>query len=914
MNAPPVAVSAARGPGLADTLGATRFAAPRFPMGLVPRTALVDRLMAARRSRCIVVQGPPGSGKTSTLLAFRRALLTHGFEVAWLSLAPEDNELAAFLQALSSSIAEVDAVSARNASLLASSGQRDSQAMEHFAIALAQDLSRRTGDLVLVIDDLHLLTHPGVLQVLQWLLEYSPPSFHLVFASREAPNHPLGTAIARWRQRQSAAEFSLADLRFSPDESEQFLRERVGSISHEEAMLLHARTDGWVAGLQLLSLGYQPRAVAVPEVPLNDAGGFARYFELHVLAHLPPELIRLLTQASACQSFCGELCAAMMGGGDSVARIEQQLFELDRKGLFITQEDNKAPQVWWRLHPLLREVLNARMVSMSEDSRRELHRRAWRWFAARGSVGEAVRHAVLAGEDDAAAQTVEAGARDLLARGEFAQMSAVLGRLPEGLVERRAALRFARAHVRLNSRDLQALDADIDALDTGELPPLQRAELDLLRCGAALHRDDVDLASRLALTFAALPPGADALLATMHANFLAWVHLANGEYARAREVLHQNHSQDSPVARLTGWCLLGLSHTLEGRMVDAEHLYRQVLQEAETHGAGGVQVANLAAALLADVLYELDELEAVCSLLDHRMDLIEHAGMPEAILRAAMVLTSAHWLCGRRLEALAQLDRLEDFSTRHGLPRLQAHALGLRVRLLQQRGEMLAVSDALCRLDDIAARRSGMEDSVSQEIHRLAERAQVSVHLHRGELAAAAVGLRRLLARFREVGRMRPAAALMAQLALAERAMGHTPAGMPMLVDALRQAHRLALLRTLLDASRRVPAALKELVDGQTLDPVLDFYARRLLTVAARQRQQAAAAASVAAPPGQLEPLKERELEILGLLAQALPNKKIARILGLSPETVKWHLKNIYTKLGVTARDAAVARARDLHL
>jgi LuxR family maltose regulon positive regulatory protein len=914
MHVPPAAPPAPRGAVLADPLGASRFAAPRFPLGLVPRTALVDRLMAVRRKRCVVIQGPPGSGKTSTLLAYRRALLTHGFEVGWLQLAPEDNELAAFLQALSASIAEVDPVSARNALLLASSGQRDAQAVEHFAIALAQDLSRRAGDLALVIDDLHLLTDAGVLQALQWLLEYSPPTFHLVFASRETPPHPLGTAIARWRQLQSAAEFSLADLRFSPDESEQFLRERVGAISHEQAMQLHARTDGWVAGLQLLSLGYSPAAAAVPEAPLNDAGGFAAYFEHHVLGHLPADRVRLLTQASICPSFCADLCAALLGGGESAARIEQQLAELDRKGLFITQEDPAAAQTWWRLHPLLREVLNARMATLPAESRRELHRRAWRWFAERESVGEAVRHAVLAGEDDAAAQMVEAGARDLLARGEFAQMAAVLGRLPEGLVERRQALRFARAHVRLNSRDLQALDADVAALDAVELPPLARAELDLLRCGAALHRDDVDLATRLAREIAALPPGADALLATLQANLLAWVHLANGEYARAREVLHQSPPQDSAVARLTGWCLLGLSHTLEGRMVDAEHLYRQVLQEAETHGAGGVQVANLAAALLGDVLYELDALEAVCALLDHRMDFIEHVGMPEAILRAAMVLTSAHWLCGRRLEALAQLDRLEDFATRHGLPRLQAHALGLRVRLLQQRGEMLAVSDALCRLDELAARRAGQEDSVSQEIHRLAERAQISVHLHRGEVAAAAAGLRRLLARFREVGRMRPAAALMAQLALAERALGHAQVATPLLVDALRQAHRLGLLRTLLDASRRAPAALRELVDGQALDPVLDFYARRLLAVAARQRAPVPDAGSGPAPPGPVEPLKERELEILGLLAQALPNKKIARILGLSPETVKWHLKNIYTKLGVTARDAAVARARDLHL
>lgn len=899
---------------IADSLAASRFAAPRIASGLLQRPALVNRLVEARRKRCIVVQGPPGCGKTSILLAVRGQLITYGFDVAWLSLAPEDNDLETFLQGLLASLGNLDPAAVRTASMLASGGPRDPEAVEHCIIALAQDLANHEGERVLMVDDVHQLSSPRALQALNWLLDYAPPGFHLVLASRDAPGHPLGTAVARLRQLQLAVDFSWPDLRFTAAESEQFLRGRLGDIGREEATRLYERTDGWIAGLQLLCLHYKDHEASVSEMPLKDAGGFAAYFERHVLAHISPADLDMLSRAAICHRFCADLCRALLGGAENAARIEQRLSRLDRDNIFIHQVQDRDGGSWWRLHPLLREALQAQLASQAGGVSREMHRRASAWFAAHGSLAESVHHAALADDTEAAAERVQTCSRELLNQGEFALLRTLLRRLPPEIVALRTGLRFALAHVHLNSRELDLLDGDLRALARAPLDAFQRADLDLLRCAMALHRDEVDSAAHLLPALENLPENADALLVSTRANLLAWVHLARGEYALAREVLSQRDVQhDGPVARLTGMCLAGLSHTLEGRMTEAEHLYRQVL-DAECEGPAGVQVSNLSAALLGDVLYELGELEAACSLLDPRMDLIEHAGIPEAILRAAIVLASAHWLCGRRLEALAQLDRLEDYATAHGLARLQAHALCLRVRLQQQRGEMLAVSDALCKLDDLAEQRRGLADSVSQEITRLAERAQIAVHLHRGELVPAADALRSMLRRFQAAGRLRPAASLLAQLALVERARGNEDIAVSTLVEALRLGHRLGLMRTLLDASRRVPAALHGLVESNALDPVLHFYARRLLDMKARNHTLHAVAQD-APPCGKpLEPLKERELEILGLLAQALPNKKIARILGLSPETVKWHLKNIYAKLGVAARDAAVARARDLQL
>jgi len=476
----------------AEPVASTKFVPPRSVPGLLPREALLQRLMEARRKRCIVVQGPPGAGKTTTLLALRRLLMTHGFEVAWLSLTPEDNELGMFFECLLASLGRVDAAGVQAAALLGGAGGADTQALEHRVIALAQGLSQRSEPLVLMLDDAHWLTDPRVLQALQWLLDYAPARLHLVLASRDAFAHPLGTALARLRQLQAGIEIGAADLRLSPAETGRFLRERLGSVTDAEALRLHELTDGWIAGLQLIAMNCERLGAAALAMPLRDADGFAAYFEREVLAHLSAEDLALLSAAAVCNRFCAGLCRALLDSPEPAARLQQRLARLERGNLFITQVQGRDEAVWWRLHPLLREVLHARLAQQGSDAALPLHRRAWQWFSAHGSVVEAVRHAVVARECEAAAQMVDACARTLLAQGEFGQLLGLLRLLPPQALEDHSGLRLARAQVHLHSRELPALDQDIAALAGLALAPLQRAELDLLRCGAALQRDDAD--------------------------------------------------------------------------------------------------------------------------------------------------------------------------------------------------------------------------------------------------------------------------------------------------------------------------------------------------------------------------------------------------------------------------------------
>ncbi|CAJ95173.1 IS630 family transposase [Cupriavidus necator] len=227
----------------------TKVLPPHGTGQLMPREALMARLMQSRRHRCVVIQGQAGSGKTSVLVAWRKAMISFGYDVCWLSLSVEDNDPARFLDYLFASIAESAPTVAGKVQEVGAG--HDGETLELRIIALVQELSRRTRDLVLMIDDLHHVSDSRILRALQLLLDYAPPQLHVAVASRTA----LELSMERLRLQNLLAEFDMRDLRFSPEESARFLLDRLGSITPADAAAMHELTDGWVAGLQLLAIG-----------------------------------------------------------------------------------------------------------------------------------------------------------------------------------------------------------------------------------------------------------------------------------------------------------------------------------------------------------------------------------------------------------------------------------------------------------------------------------------------------------------------------------------------------------------------------------------------------------------------------------------------------------------------------------
>lgn len=896
-----------------EPIASTKLLPPRGARRLMPREALLGRLQEARRKRCVVVQGPAGSGKTSTLVAWRQALLALDYDVAWLSLAPEDDEPARFFDCLLASLAEIAPDLGQETRLLMGRDSDDS-AVEHWVITLVQEIAKRPRQLVLMLDDVQNLEAPGIFEALQWLIEYSPSNLHLVFGTRHPLPMPL--AMARLRAQGLLSEFDLRDLRFSPEESERFLREQLGHIDPRDARELHELTDGWVAGLQLFAIDLKAKhGNSYARVEVRDAQAFASYFEREVLVRLAPDDLALLTRIAACNRFCASLGATLLGQPNAVARMTTRLAQLDADNLFISQVNSHDRESWYRLHPLLREVLRARLAQQPLEEQQALHHAAWRWFQGRGHVDEAVRHAVQAGEAQAAADLVESCALELLARGELTQLSNLMRRLPEEQLHSRFRLRIARAHLQLYALRIDELRLNLAQLESnfGDLNDRQRYGIILLRGGIALQTDDTAAARAILPALEAIPDDAEPHAFAGRSHVLAWMYMHEGDYATAQALL------DESLRRASGRHLLlqslkALSLGLQGQMGEAENALRGVLQTASERGAAELGVVCLASALLADVLYESNELDAACQLLEPRIEVLLRASMPDSGARALQVLFCSYWLKGRYHDALDYLERLHDYGTRHGLERPLAYALILRLRWQLRRGETVEAQATLDRMAVLSARQAGRSSAAAAEIHRLAERARAEMSLHWNDFDAAIARLVPLLAEVEGLGRGRSVASLNALIACAEAGRGNAAAARRHMLAALRVGHRLGLVRSMLDVSPLLPQHLQDLLLGDTLDPVLAFYVRRLLAGSTQWHQAEAPPTQMPAVAAAFESFSEREREVLNLVAQALPNKKIARVLGVTPHTVKWHLRKIYAKLGVAERDEAVARLRDLEL
>ncbi|WP_425327769.1 LuxR C-terminal-related transcriptional regulator [Pseudomonas nitroreducens] len=911
-----------------DSVDSSKLTPPRNSGRIVARERLHTQLQEARRKRCIVIKGPAGCGKTTALVAWRQLLLPLGFDVAWLGLSSDENQPMRFLDYLLASLAQVEPAMVRDAALLEGYGS-DREAAENTVITLVQGIAGHPRDVVLVLDDLHALSDPEIHQTLQWLLDYAPSNLHLVLVSRSA----IPLSLARLRSHGLVLELDLRDLRFTPTEAEAFLRAQLGEVDSRDVQSIYEMTDGWIAGLQLVAASYKKsrqrlsgpgRTALLPQEHLSDNQAFARFFAAEVLSHLSPTNLELLLHTAVCSRFCAPLCATLVGRPEAIGEARELLQRLENDNLFLIAIDGGEAEVWYRLHPLLRETLLQLFAARPEEQRQAVHTRAWEWLRDHEQMHEAIRHAVLGGRAADAAELVEQRVDDLTARGEIRFLIDLVQQLPLEQLQPRISLRLVLARMQIYTRDLPASEKTLQELDRDVPPsdPATRFRITVLRAAVAVQRDDTDQAMAYLPELLAPPVEADGFTVGGGINILSWLYMHHGEFERARRLQIDRPTMlvdGSPLrgtasGTLLGRALIGLSLAMEGQMIQAERIYREVIYEAERGGRPCIDALFLATALLGEALYESNEAEAAYQLLADRVDAFERMSIPDSVLRVLEVLGKCQWLAGNHREAFAYLDRLDEYARRLGLDRLQAHSLQGQILWHLQLGELVAAESKLARLESIAARHVGSGPGASREIHALAENARIRWQIAQGDLLEAVRRLTLLIDFCDSGGRQLDVTRLKMLAAILDEQRGLPDAARDKVLAALRAGHRYGQVRSLLDTHPRALQLIDQVANGSTLDPVLRFYVERLQAIQdrasrvsagkpAETRRQAAATT---------EPLSEREMEVLRLLAQALPNKKIARALGLSHETVKWHLRHIYSKLGVGSRDEAVARLRDM--
>lgn len=915
-------MSAKHGNIPADTVAESRPRAARADARSIARPRLTEVLKQARDRRCTVLQGPAGCGKTTVLGAWRRELVAAGVDVAWVALGRADDDVATFVDALLVALSEIDADMVRDAAILAGRGN-NAEAIESIAIALVRGIAARRNDIALVFDDAHHLHDERIVGALQLLLDHGPPNLLCVFASR----HPLPLSLARLRDQGQLLEIGFDMLRFTPDESARLVAGLLEGADERQARALHELTDGWAAGLKLLCLDLR-RQRSGPQTPIDDrvrdAQTFARYFDQAVLSQLSPADLHFFVRCALPEHFNAALCEALQDGKTASSPSAEPLARLESQGFFMVPAGPRYPEGWWRLHPLLRDVVLARLDALPKTELARLHTIAWHWFADHGMPHDAVHHALNAGDAQAAADLVEACATDLFVQGELRRLVGLVRQLPDALLRERTGLRLWMAWVQVYERRLPDCARSIAQLqhDMADADPVARFRLTLLRGLYAVQCDDTAAAMAILPELREAPAGADAIALVGRRNLLTWIHMYRGDYELARLVqLDPLPRTDgpplmgTPFGVLAGRCLVGLAHAVEGQVIQAERIYRDVLFEADRRGASCADAGSLAVGLLSEVLYELNDPAGALRLLEERLDVLERISIPDTVLRVMLVMGRANWLAGRPLDALAYLEQIDDYGERKGLDRVRSYCLLEQLRFQLRRNAVDRAREHMAALELLDARHADVDAGALSEIRVVAERARIELDMHAGRLQSALARLDALATLCHQRGRVRRIPFLHMQSAAVRRQLGDADKARQHVREALRLGHRLGLVRTLLDAHGDAPDLIRQAVDDVQDDPVLGFYAERLLA-AARDQPQASKPQDGhqgrAARAQAFASLSPREAEIVQLLLQAMPNKKIARVLDLSLDTVKWHLKNCYGKLGVSGRDEVVERMRDL--
>lgn len=911
---------------------ATRLVPPRQNRRSIAREALLQRLQDARLGRLVLLTAPAGYGKTTVMAQWRHRLLAGGARVAWLTLAPEDDDLSQFCASLEASLRQAGI---RPCRLRPEFGHAPAQpgALLPAFVALMDGVP---GEIYLMLDGLDRLRHPATLAFLQGVLCARLPHLHVVGAARGE----VGLALARLRAGQELAEAGCAELAFSVAETLAFVGQRVeGRTARREssqaavdtAVVLQEITEGWPAGLELVAASL--RASHEPAWPHAQSATLHAYWQEEVTAGLPPQLLEVMRCLAVPRRIHAELAVLLTGCEQAPARLA----EIAARGLFLApaptepdELDDGAGQGWYRFHPLLRAHLLHELEHGAGPGPRglpvlqRLHGLASAWLDRRGKPAHAIGHALSSGGFDRVLALVEATAAHLPGISplrDFLQWS-------DGIAPARLAMHpvllLASAWACVVSVRPQQAEHWIRRWEASAGPGVDTvAQATVMRATIAGQQDDHARVQALLDSLQDRPLGNPALeqirksLALRYGTMLGRQPRSRAPYRCAAQ------PGDTEIA-LMGAATLALLAWIEGNAYETLRLGTDVLAAAQQAYGRRSIAASLCAVPVAAALYEQDCIGEASEVLAGRLQTLR-SGTPDVLIEAALCHARLQWLAGARHEALAELVEAEAMFHRRGLPRGVARVAAERQRLALLGKDLRHAQRLQASLEELG-RQEPADTPRGQEIAAVAALARARLALAQGEPAQALAALDTVrglsMVSIRE--QLLVTADLLQATALDDL---YRPAeARQHLQAALAAGERLGLVRTFTDEGERIIGLLAGVAraDGGTgggkayLARLCEAAAMPVPVPAETNPDPVAPAALPATLPAVLPPadvgkgrlLTPREREILALLEQAMSNKRIALVLNLSVDTVKWNLRQIYAKLNVSRRYDAILVAR----
>jgi LuxR family maltose regulon positive regulatory protein len=911
---------------------ATKLYVPPPRPKIVLRPHLIERLNEGLSSgrKLTLISASAGFGKTTLVSEW---LADRKRPVAWLLLDEGDNDPTRFLTYLVAALQTI--ASNIGAGALAVLQAPQPPPTEVILTALLNEITNIPHHFILVLDDYHVLDSKPVDNVLTFLLEHLPPQMHLVIATREDPHLPL----ARLRARGQLTELRAADLRFTPAEAAEFLGQVMGlNLSAEDIAALEARTEGWIAGLQLAALSMQGHQDVTSFIQsFTGSHHFVLDYLVEEVLHQQTESIQaFLLRTSILDRLCGSLCDAVLldpsASGQETAG-QETLEYLEHANLFIVPLDNERH--WFRYHHLFADLLRQRLqrsstLSTGKEKRGvdELHRRASEWYEHNGSAADAIRHALAAEDFARAADLVELVMPGTDRSRQYATLLGWLKAIPDELVRLRPVLSYWYASISMSCGELGGVEPRLrDAerwldttADTAGMVVVDKEEflrlpgmIALLRAGLALARGDIPETVKNARRVLDLAPEDDHLMLGGAASQLGLAAWTSGDLDTARRMTADGIAN----LRLAGYIspAIGGARVLadiqiaQGRLHEAMTTYERGFQWATEPGAPVLPGAADMYVGMSDLYREHNDLKTATQHLLTSQALGELAGLSPNPYRWCAAMARIRQAQGDLDEALDLLDQAE---------RLYDGAFAPNVRPVATRKTRVWVVQG--RLGEALgwAREQGL--TVENDLSYLREfdhitLARLLLARYKSDLADGSISgvvglLERLLKAAEERGGKGSVIEILVLQAIAYHAQGDLPAALMSLQHALALAEPEGYVRMFVDEGPPMVQLLRE-ASAREITP---DYTDKLLAAFEAEKQKSEDKPDL--PPAQplIDPLSQRELKILQLIAQGLSNREIGERLFLALDTVKGHNRKIFNKLQVQSRTEAIARARELGL
>jgi LuxR family maltose regulon positive regulatory protein len=883
---------------------------PRGRPDAVPRSRLYERLDEGARRELTLVSAPAGFGKTTLLADWSRR---SELPVAWVSLDERDDDPVRFLLYVVAAIGTIyeDFGKATRAFL---SSLQSREELEPVLTALSNEILEVPRDFVLVLDDYHTIRSETIHNALAFLLDHSPPPLHLVVAGRTSPPLPL----PRLRARGRLTELGVPDLRFSLEEATDFLGRTMGlSLAAETVATLEKGTEGWIAGLQLAA--HALRGGEDDASPVEVLEGSARhvfdYLADEVLSRQPEEVREFLLKTSVVETLNASLCEALTDTTDGQKMLER----LNRDNLFVVPLDEGGR--YYRYHHLFAAFLRERLRREHPDLILELHHRAGLWEEADGCLSGAIEHALAAEDFERAAGLIE---EETGVRRTYVDASLLLrwlGTLPQQLVRHRPQLSLLYAWALVHSGGLEeaerrlrdteeglGLDAGASTAGLSDKERTMLGEICIIRARMAAMLEDAPLTKEFCdLALDLLPEDelqlrSDVALDLGHANCsVGDIEAASEAFAAAAATGREADDLRTALFALRYQASLEISR---GQLRKAEDLLLDGKRLAESRPEGVPSVAGMIHTGIGELLYERGELDKAQRLLETGIEHGRRSG-------EAKILVYGYVNLARVLMALGDAEG--------------AHSLIWEAGRLTPRWPLIWAWQArfyLAQGDVQSAVRWAREYGTTQDYlsyPRHFERITMArVLLGEGRTDETLNFLDRLLEDAVSDDRTAHEIELLILRALALNGRGDTEGALHSLKRALALAEPEGFVRLFVDEGPPMAALLERLIrkshDDGTYSVAPDGYAGSLLEHFALEAPPSSNGGSRRSPAPGFEPLSEREIEVLELVAAGLSNAEIAGELYLSVGTVKAHVHHIFGKLLVRNRSQAVARARELRL